>query len=158
MLNFNSAPLNFIYNWKNCNKPCCAQQIQVRYLFRNFQRRGAFIAAFPLRNERLLSKTVHCTIGNRFQIFSSRLCQSFYDEKCKRKATAGAVCLIRILMANHCTRCRWIRAVGWGKGGFFFLINIYRINVISSGSSLLDSTFIWPNTLKSNKAHLLYDV
>jgi hypothetical protein len=99
-LNVKSALLNFIYIGIGV-KHCCALANVRKTIFAQFRRRGAFIAYFPSENEHDNKKVVSA-IGNCFQIFLSRICQSLYDVRPKAQSELYApYCTIGNLVP-HC--------------------------------------------------------
>ncbi len=119
----------------------------VRQSLLNLQRRGAFIATFPIVKWKMTIKKVHSSIGNWFRILSLRLCQSLYAIKPKAQPELCAPLAIRLLIVNYCTRCRGIFK-GLSRVGErqIFLktstpLALDRMSLISAGSISLDSTF-----------------
>ncbi len=92
ILNVNSAPLIFIYNWKSPNKYRCAPANAGKTLCESSNGPEHPLRLFLLINERRQSKNFHCAIGNLFWIFF--IMPLPIHVRCKTKAAAGAVCAI----------------------------------------------------------------
>ncbi len=124
----------------------------VRQSSRNFYRCGAFSAAFPIEKLKMIKKSLRH--WEPITDFLSGLCQSLYDVKEKPQLELCAPLEIRILMANYCTRCRWIfkglsrmgsRPIFLETSAPHSLMITHRINLLSARSFSLDSNFIRTN-------------
>ncbi len=140
----------------------------VRHSVQNFQRCGAFIAAFPIDRWKM---AIWKNSTRRWESITNMFLAPLpFLVRCKTKGAAGAVCTLgnKNPIAKYCTRWRGTfkgLSQNWGPAHFsktsapLSSTKTYRMNLISAGSISLDSTFkhsrssapyftMWTNTVQ----------